>query len=149
MYMLLLMTFLSCHSRTINEKVPVELRKMSKEEIRDDWKHYIYSKGVSDSLCVHGLINRLYEEDCQKIDVQKFRDRVEILCTARDEDRAGFWERYTFHVKPPVLTKTGLNNINIGRAAQYGTICIDQIQKVEAHVTDKPINERIKIKRRD
>ena len=149
MYMLLLMTFLSCHSRMTNDKVPVELRKMSKQEIRDDWKHYIYSKGVSDSLCVQGLINRLHEESCQKIDVKKFNDRVEIVCTTHSDERQGFWERYEFHVKPPILIKTGLNNINIGRAAQYGTICIDQIQKVEAYPLESPTNERIKIKRRD
>ena len=138
MYVLLLMTFLSCHSRMTNDKVPVELRKMSKQEIRDDW-----------SLCVQGLINRLHEENCQKIDVKKFNDRVEIACTTHEEDRHGFWEQYVFHVKPPVLIKTGLNNINIARAAQYSIICIDQIQKVEAYPLETPRNERVKIKRRD
>ena len=117
---------------------------VKKAEVREDWHDYLSSKGVHDSICVQGLINRLEEWDCEKVDVEKFNDRVEVECFRRQKnDRETYWERHKFVVREPVFTK---NKLNFNLYRHPTAICIDTVRAVDAYEVQKPKKERIKMK---
>jgi len=133
------------YPRIVKDKVPVLEKKMSKEEVTTEWHDYLYSKGVHQSLCVEGLLHRLESFECSKVDVQKFEDRVRIVCIPKqDDERITYWENHVFEVMPPVLIKNNLDKINIHRIP---SICIDTKQKVTAYPLEAPMLERIKVKK--
>ena len=117
---------------------------VKKTEVREDWHDYLSSKGIHDSICVQGLVNRLDEWDCEKVDVEKFIDRVEVECFRRQKnERETYWERHRFVIREPVLTK---NKLNFNLYKHPTAICIDTVRAVDAYEVQKPKKERIKMK---
>lgn len=148
---------LGCASRWVSEQNTTgpKIQNVRKEEVQNDWYHYLISKGVHRSLCVQGLLERLEDWDCDRIEAKKYDamdmgtrywidERVEISCLIRKgDDRTTYWERNRFIIRSPVLTKTALEKINIGR---HPAICIDTIHKVESVTFEDPGTQRIKLK---
>ena len=143
---MLAIPFLSC--RKSNGKVvrvieKVVEKKVTKEEAQRDWEHFLRSKGITNSLCVQGLIARLESWDCSHIEVNKYEDRVVVKCLPNNDERITYWERYAFEIRQSVLMNNNVNGININR---HPSICVDTIQKVTAHKIENPLREHLKIK---
>tara|TARA_Y100000310_G_scaffold299402_1_gene334229 strand:+ start:226 stop:672 length:447 start_codon:yes stop_codon:yes gene_type:complete len=148
MYRYFLFLFLlSCGSRKRVKviKEDVIAYKATQTEIRDDWRNYLVSKGVSNSLCVQGLLARLDEWECSKVEVEKFDNRVTVICLPNQDNRLTFWERHGFVIERSVLLN---NNVNRIRIQTNPSICIDTIQKVIAYEIEDSYKEHIKMKQK-
>ena len=135
---------MSCAVKKYNE--PKRYDAVEKVELNEDWYHHLRTKQISESLCVEGLINRLRNWDCAKINVEKFDYHIEVECERRNnETRDTFWERNVFIVKTPVFTKNGLKAVNVYKNPTV--ICIDTLQSVEVVKFQVPNVEKVKIKK--
>jgi len=142
-----LLFLFSCSSKRWvgeTEKPAPPIEKREKSDVAEEWHDYLHSKGIHQSLCVQGLLERLDDWSCERVEVEKFDDRVELTCLVRKEtSRETYWQRHRFVVKPPVLIKGSLDRINMKR---HPAICIDTVQKIEVYQFEDPKLERIKLK---
>jgi len=143
-FVLLLSLLLSCGGKKNKRVVENVVKyKATEEEVRNDWKSYLISKGISDSLCVEGLLSRLRDWDCEDVEVKKFETRIVVLCLPNSDDRITFWENHAFEIKESILLNRNVDGVNIYRNP---AICVDTIQYVRAYRYEKPMKEHIKIK---
>ena len=118
--------------------------RTSKKEVETDWHDYLNSKGIHTSICVQGLINRLENWDCEKVEVSKYQDNIQVECFRKEKnERETYWERHMFVIREPVLTK---RQLNFTLYRHPTAICIDHIRAVDAYELVKPKKETIKMK---
>lgn len=135
---LLLLGFLFIESCTPANK------KITKVEAQTDWHDHLNSRAIHHSICVQGLINRLENYSCDKIEVKKFDTKIAIECFRENNfKRETFWDRHLFVIRHPALTK---NKLNFTLYKNPTAICIDHIRAIDAYQLVKPKKEIIKIK---
>ena len=118
--------------------------RTTKKEIQTDWHDYLDSKGIHTSICVQGLINRLENFNCDKVEVSKYQDNIQVECIRKhDSERETFWERHMFVIRQPTLTK---KQLNFSLYRHPTAICIDHLKAVDAYEMVKPKKQKIKMK---
>ena len=118
--------------------------RTAKKEIQTDWHDYLNSKEIHTSICVQGLINRLDGFNCDKVEVSKYQDNIQVECMRKKEhDRETFWERHMFVIRQPTLTR---QKLDFTLYRHPTAICIDHLRAVDAYEMVKPKKEIIKMK---
>ena len=119
-------------------------KRVTKVEVQTDWHDHLNSRSIHQSICVQGLINRLDNYGCDKIEVKKYDTKIAIECfREKNIERETFWERHLFVIRHPALTKTKLNFTLYKNPT---AICIDHLRAIDAYQLVKPKKEIIKIK---